>query len=365
MLAVDVVVLVGAVLDPVPGDEVLVGAKLAADVGKVVAKKSVNRKIGDGITTVYRKQDHPDSLRLFVDEAGNVRLKGEGKLYVNMSGDISHSRSFRGGGEHIVAFDMPNSYVNKILDSALPQRKPKGFLGSTSEWRRLFRNSPEISDPSKSPGLIGIPSNMLDEFMGNIIQGSGRIIKGWRYIMTTQVDELQRLIKRPKEPPRFSLAVLEIKPFGDLDAYARRLREVIFSGIELSLREDFNKEELDSSKVPVWFINVTDRNHQSNQDIPDYLIKGCNLYYQIYDNEEEWSVQEWLFCFDPQCRNWIWWDLTIANNQTLFLWIDTRGEPIIACQELRWAAFAAGAEVAHDLVFQSGEIWTQQLSVGL
>ncbi|MFC7443080.1 polymorphic toxin-type HINT domain-containing protein [Laceyella putida] len=128
-------------------------------------------------TTIYRKQDHPDSLRLSVDEAGNVSLKGDGKLYLNMSGDISHSRTFRGSGGHIVAFDMPTSYVRGILDAALPQRKPKGFKGSKSEWKRLFRTSPEISDPSKSPGLIGIPTNMLDEFMSNIIPGSGRIIK--------------------------------------------------------------------------------------------------------------------------------------------------------------------------------------------
>ncbi|MGA8943304.1 MAG: Hint domain-containing protein, partial [Thermoactinomyces sp.] len=53
MLAVDVVVLVGAVLDPVPGDELLAGAKLAADVGKVAAKKSVKSKINNAITNCF------------------------------------------------------------------------------------------------------------------------------------------------------------------------------------------------------------------------------------------------------------------------------------------------------------------------
>ncbi|MFC7443081.1 hypothetical protein [Laceyella putida] len=183
--------------------------------------------------------------------------------------------------------------------------------------------------------------------------------------MFNQMDEIQRLMEGPTEPPRFSLAVLELKPFGDLSLYAKRLRDVIFAGVELSYREDFNKEELDSSNVPHWFRVVTDQYHEHGVDLADDIKKGRNRYYEIYYDEDDWDVQEWLFCFDPECRNWKWWDLTIVDDQTLFLWIDTSGEPVIACQELRWAAFVSGAEVAHDLVFQSKEIWSQQSSIGI
>jgi RHS repeat-associated protein len=48
---------------------------------------------GLGTTTVYRKQDTsiPETMRLHVDKNGNVSLTGSGSLYLNMTGEISHS----------------------------------------------------------------------------------------------------------------------------------------------------------------------------------------------------------------------------------------------------------------------------------
>ncbi|MFJ5174393.1 RHS repeat-associated core domain-containing protein [Streptomyces griseoviridis] len=129
-------------------------------------------------TTVYRYQEHPDSMRLSVDGEGNVAHQGDGQLYLNMSGDISHSQSFRGGSGHIVAFDVPTSYVNSILESALPQRMPRGFSGSKRDWNLLRKSAPEAADPKVSPGLVGLPSGMIDDFMSNIVPGSGRILGG-------------------------------------------------------------------------------------------------------------------------------------------------------------------------------------------
>ncbi|OOC55593.1 MULTISPECIES: RHS repeat-associated core domain-containing protein [Nocardiopsis] len=128
-------------------------------------------------TSIYRTQtEHPNSQRLLVDGSGNVSHQGSGRLYLNMSGDISHSQSFRGGAGQIVAFDLPTSLVNQIRGSALPQRMPRSFAGSKREWNMLRRSSPEIADPKVSPGLIGVPGQMIDEIMGSIVPGSGRIL---------------------------------------------------------------------------------------------------------------------------------------------------------------------------------------------
>ena len=128
-------------------------------------------------TTVYRKQtDHPDSQRLSVDGGGNVSHQGDGRLYLNMSGDVSHSQGFRGSGGTIVAFDVPSSVVDGVVGSALPQRMPRGYSGTKKDWKIESRNSPELSDPKVSPGLIGLPSGMIDGFMARIVPGSGRLL---------------------------------------------------------------------------------------------------------------------------------------------------------------------------------------------
>jgi RHS repeat-associated protein len=127
--------------------------------------------------TVYRKQTgHPQSQRLSVDANGNVTLQGRGKLYVNMSDEISHSRNFRRGEGEIVAFDVPASFRDYVRDIAVPQRNPGDF--SPAEWKEMLRISPEISDPTKSADLYGIPSSMFGELRDAIIPGSGRVLPG-------------------------------------------------------------------------------------------------------------------------------------------------------------------------------------------
>ncbi|MFD5300869.1 polymorphic toxin-type HINT domain-containing protein [Streptomyces mutabilis] len=128
--------------------------------------------------TVYRTQtSHPDSQRLGIDANGNVSLSGEGRLYLNMSGDASHSLQFRGADGQVLGFDVDSSFVARVRESALPQRKPRGFAGSTREWNQLRRTRPDIADPSVSPGLYGIPSNMFGDLMGAIVPGSGRVVR--------------------------------------------------------------------------------------------------------------------------------------------------------------------------------------------
>jgi hypothetical protein len=110
-----------------------------------------------------------------VDGSGNVSISGEGYLYLNMSGDISHSIGFRGGDSEIVAFDIPSDYADEIASSVAPQRKPRGWAGSQREWNHYVSSSVQKSD---DPGLYGIPGSMLDELQRQIIPGSGRIIGG-------------------------------------------------------------------------------------------------------------------------------------------------------------------------------------------
>ncbi|OEU87292.1 hypothetical protein DB35_28025 [Streptomyces abyssalis] len=131
--------------------------------------------------TVYRKQtNHPLSQRVHIGENGEVVISGKGKLYLNMSGDISHTTEFRGDGGQIVAFDVSREYRDAVRDAALPQDRadhPDGDSFSKPEWKQLLREYPEISDPSKGPDLYGISDKLLGGLRENIVPGSGRVIQ--------------------------------------------------------------------------------------------------------------------------------------------------------------------------------------------
>ncbi|WP_101255271.1 DUF6531 domain-containing protein [Streptomyces barkulensis] len=133
------------------------------------------------VVTVYRKQtDHPLSQRVHIGDNGEVTITGNGKLYVNMSGDIRHTTEFRGDGGQIVAFDVPRAYRDAVRADALPQDKdehPDGSAFTRQEWKQLLKEYPEISDPTKGPDLYGIPNNLLGQLRNSVVPGSGRVIQ--------------------------------------------------------------------------------------------------------------------------------------------------------------------------------------------
>src|SRR5262249_13093094 len=124
----------------------------------------------------YRYQEHPDSMRLTVDEGGNVAINGDGMLHLNMSGDITHSQAFGGSDGHIVAFDVPDSYIDQVRAGAIDQRPPSGM--SRRQWNIFKSGRAQIDDPSRGADLYGLPSEMFDDLLGNIVPGSGRILPG-------------------------------------------------------------------------------------------------------------------------------------------------------------------------------------------
>ncbi|NLU71303.1 type IV secretion protein Rhs [Streptomyces sp. HNM0575] len=131
--------------------------------------------------TVYRKQtSHPLSQRVHIGENGEVVIGGKGKLYLNMSGDISHTTDFRGDSGQIIAFDVSREYRDSLRDAALPQDKsdhPDGDAFTKAEWRQLLKEYPEISDPTKGPDLYGVSDKLLGDLRANIVPGSGRVIQ--------------------------------------------------------------------------------------------------------------------------------------------------------------------------------------------
>ncbi|GLZ11633.1 hypothetical protein Acsp04_18680 [Actinomadura sp. NBRC 104425] len=138
---------------------------------------------------------------------------------------------------------------------------------------------------------------------------------------------------------------------------------MLMAAVRVAYEQGFDREELDTSSIPNWFISITDGGSHE-EAIPVEVLAGRNAYYAARD-QNEWDVQEWLFCFDPDLRYWHWWDLTSPGDRVAVLWIDTRGEWDVPCEELWWAVYAAGARSAEGLIWMSADEWRRQPSIGI
>ncbi|RKT53661.1 hypothetical protein C8E97_2240 [Saccharothrix australiensis] len=93
-------------------------------------------------------------------------------------------------------------------------------------------------------------------------------------------------------------------------------------------------------------------------------MSGVDRYHAVR-GEDRWDLQEWLYGFDPDLRRWRWWDLSTLDGRVAYLWLDTRGEPVVPCEELYWAVFAAGAREVRVVPRLSSDSWQGQVSMGL
>jgi hypothetical protein len=157
---------------------------------------------------------------------------------------------------------------------------------------------------------------------------------------------------------------MEIKVVGDIEAYGRRLRDILSAAVATAREQGFDREVLDLHLMPSWFVALTGHVKSDLADIPVESLAGRASYYEARQ-EREWDIQEWLFCFDPELRRWLWWDLTTSDSDSLALWLDTKGELVVACEELWWAVYAAGAIDVRGFRVGAVEELARQSSVGI
>ncbi|MGW2230616.1 hypothetical protein [Streptomyces formicae] len=175
-------------------------------------------------------------------------------------------------------------------------------------------------------------------------------------------QELTRTEGRPNEVPIHLLALLRVKPVISGPEYATRLREVIQEALRVCKRVDFAEDDVPVDSLPDWFLSVTD----GTPDTPDANSPesiGKSRYLAARENEA-WEAEEWIYCFDPDLRAWSWWDVTEDDRGNVSLWVDTKGEGHVPCEELWWAVYVAGAESVEPLTLQYSSEWAAQASIG-
>ncbi|WP_438297101.1 hypothetical protein [Streptomyces sp. HUAS TT7] len=169
--------------------------------------------------------------------------------------------------------------------------------------------------------------------------------------------------ERPTEDPISLLGLLVVTPVADGVKYAQRLRRLIAEAVEISRLADFEGDDVSEDALPSWFLELSSG---SVGDVPEDSIgsEGKRRYLEVRD-DRPWSSGDWIYCFDPDLRAWSWWDVTVDENGKVCVWVDTKGEAHIPCEELWWAAFVSGAVGVEPLTLEFASVWRSQRSIGL
>lgn len=173
--------------------------------------------------------------------------------------------------------------------------------------------------------------------------------------------EKARVLRRPSEEPIRLLALLVVDPTTDAKLYAKRLREVVSSAVGISQTTDFERDDVATSALPEWFVAVSGGTGMTDvRDVTSLSGKDCYLEER---GGEPWDVEEWVYCFDPDLRRWSWWDVTERPDGRVCVWVDTKGEAHIPCEELWWLVFVAGARSVEPLMLEDAGVWAEQGSI--
>nr|WTB30959.1 hypothetical protein OG781_17040 [Streptomyces sp. NBC_00830] len=165
------------------------------------------------------------------------------------------------------------------------------------------------------------------------------------------VDELRRLSQRPSDPVGpLSTFYVEVGKWDEVEGFARRLRSIVAFGVDVAREADFDADELPEAGLPSWAV--------------DHWQAGADRY-SLHRGDSAWTVQDVLYSFDPTRRAWEWWDVTHSGGNILQVWIESGGEPIFSCEELRWIFYLCGSRTVVGPLLRPAAEWEQQASTGL
>ncbi|MGP2441064.1 hypothetical protein [Streptomyces sp. JW3] len=168
--------------------------------------------------------------------------------------------------------------------------------------------------------------------------------------------EVERVDNRPASgsaPPVLSVFSLEIP--GNTAEYVQRLLSVIRAAVTLGATADFEEESLPIDGVPDWFVAI---GSIDGAQPPEFAKRGCDAY-KNHTGGQPWSLQNWLYRFDPDedSRGWEWWDVVQVGPGRVHLWVDSWGESFFGCQELLWVAYTAGAARVDGPTVRRSDNW--------
>ncbi len=174
--------------------------------------------------------------------------------------------------------------------------------------------------------------------------------------------ELDRVMQPPaieSAPP--VLAAFTVDVFeGTLEAYALRVRRVLSAALRLAFTAEFDDEDLPTDEFPDWFRTVSVRDGEASS--PIFARQGRSTYMDR-SGGGPWSLQNWIYRFDPdeESRGWEFWDIVPAGPSRLRVWVDSRGESFFGSLELLWLLCTAGAAQVEGPEVRKAGMWASEV----
>ncbi|MFF8943010.1 hypothetical protein ACF1A5_12215 [Streptomyces sp. NPDC014864] len=156
--------------------------------------------------------------------------------------------------------------------------------------------------------------------------------------------ELGRVRQRPaieSAPPVLAAFTVDVCE-GTPEAYALRVRRVLAAALHLACAAEFDDEDLPTDEFPDWFTAASARDGEVP---PPEFVRHGRTAYADRSGGGPWSLQNWIYRFDPaeESRGWEFWDIVRVGPSRLRVWVDSWGESFFGSLDLLWLLHVAGA----------------------
>lgn len=166
--------------------------------------------------------------------------------------------------------------------------------------------------------------------------------------MMSRTDELYHLTQGVKlnEKPQGLLVLFKALCHDNAATVLLRCREVMRVVLEKGAEEWSSNEECHSS-LPRWFVercspDVTpEKQEQWLIWWEELSLEEKNETFE-QEHEANWSVSDWISWFEPDAREWFWWDAFIEEQNTLYIAVEVHGVPF-PWGSLNWLLRASGS----------------------
>lgn len=129
---------------------------------------------------------------------------------------------------------------------------------------------------------------------------------------------------------------------GNAEVVLHKCREVL----EIVLNQDPDNWPTDDNwylLLPEWFVSASSKKTLEEEEQWLKWWQKLSWKEQVRaSKEKQWSVDNWIYWFQPDERTWFWWDATIESPKKIKVKVEVKELPF-ASGSLNWLFRAAGA----------------------
>jgi hypothetical protein len=161
-----------------------------------------------------------------------------------------------------------------------------------------------------------------------------------------QVDELRHLLTEPnldEQPEKLGIVRFDIWCPGNSETVLQKSKEVLEMILRSSTQCWLSNSEW-QTVLPDWFVAGC-APEKTIEEVEQWLKWWRSLSPQeksLVDEEQSWSLEDWLYWLHPDQRQWFWWDAICVNTNLLKVAVEVAEYPF-SWKSLAWLFKVAGA----------------------